>query len=296
MKTERNILAAFILNLSFSVFEFTGGIVSGSIAIASDAIHDAGDAISIGISYFLEKKSKKQPDEKYTYGYARYSVIGGFITTLVLLVSSILMIYNAFGRIISPAEINCNKMIVFAVVGICINLCATLCTRKSNSINQKAVNLHMLEDVLSWSVVLIGAVAMRLTGFTLIDPIMSIGVSVFIFINAIRNLKEIAELFLEKAPHNITPAEIQNCVQKIDGVIDVHHIHIRSLDGQNNLATMHIVSDSEPHKIKDSIRKELLEHGIGHVTLEIETSAEHCREKHCAIESATNMIHAHHHH
>ena len=296
MKTERNILAAFILNLSFSVFELVGGIISGSIAIASDAVHDAGDALSIGISYFLEKKSKKQPDEKYTYGYARYSVIGGFITTTVLLISSVIVIYNAIGRIIRPAEIDFNKMIVFAVVGIIVNLCATLFTGKGGSLNQRAVNLHMLEDVLGWSVVLTGAVVMRFTDFTLIDPIMSIGVSAFIFISAVRNLKEIADLFLEKAPHNITPSDIQKCVKKIDGVIDVHHIHIRSLDGQNNLASMHIVYDSDPHKVKEMIRKELLSLGIGHVTIETESSTEHCREEQCHIEAAANTQHAHHHH
>ena len=102
MKTERNILIAFILNLAFSIFEFVGGIITGSVAIASDAIHDIGDAASIGISFFLEKKSKRQPDETYTYGYARYSVIGGLITTVILLLGSLLVIYSAIKRLINP--------------------------------------------------------------------------------------------------------------------------------------------------------------------------------------------------
>ena len=91
MKTEKNILIAFILNLAFSVFEFVGGIFTGSVAIVSDAVHDIGDAASIGISYFLEKKSKKKPDEKYTYGYMRYSVIGSVITTLIFLTGYFLL-------------------------------------------------------------------------------------------------------------------------------------------------------------------------------------------------------------
>ena len=95
MKTTRNILIAFILNLSFSVFELFGGIFTGSVAVISDAIHDAGDAVSIGISYFLERKSKKQPDEKYTYGYGGYSVLGGLFTTVILLIGAVFMIYNA---------------------------------------------------------------------------------------------------------------------------------------------------------------------------------------------------------
>ena len=244
MKTERNILIAFILNLLFSVFEFIGGIFTGSVAITSDAIHDIGDAASIGIAYFLEKKSKKQPDEKYTYGYARYSIIGGFITTLILLIGSVTMIYNAINRIIDPAEISYNGMIVFAVVGVIVNFCAAFFTREGDSLNQKAVNLHMLEDVLGWIVVLVGAVVMRFTNFALIDPIMSIGVSLYIFINAIKNLKDVADLFLEKTPHNIDVTEIKEHIEEIDGIIDVHHIHVWSLDMHNNFATMHIVTDN----------------------------------------------------
>lgn len=296
MKTERNILVAFILNLSFSIFEFFGGIFTGSVAIVSDAVHDLGDATSIGISYLLERKSKKEPDEKYTYGYTRYSVIGGLITTLILLTGSAIMIYNAIRRIITPAELNYNGMIIFAVVGVCVNFCATLFTREGDSLNQRAVNLHMLEDVLGWAVVLVGAIVMRFTDFALIDPIMSIGVSLFILINAIRNLKEVADLFLEKAPHNIDVSEIKEHIEEIDGVLDVHHIHLWSMDGQNNFATMHIVTDIEPHKIKEEIREELREHGINHVTIETEASSEQCLEKHCHIEPAKASVHAHHHH
>ena len=179
MKTERNILIAFILNLAFSIFEFVGGIITGSVAIMSDAVHDIGDAASIGVSYFLEKKGEK------------YSLIGAFITTLTLLIGSIVTICNAIGRLIDPAKINYDGMIVFAIVGVCVNLCAAFVTREGDSLNQKAVNLHMLEDVLGWMVVLVGAIVMRFTDFTLLDPIMSIGVSAFILINALRNLKEI---------------------------------------------------------------------------------------------------------
>lgn len=296
MKTERNILIAFILNLAFSVFEFFGGLFTGSVAIVSDAVHDLGDAASIGISYFLEKKSKKQPDETYTYGYARYSVIGGFITTLILLIGSVVVIGSAINRIITPTEIHYDGMIVFAVVGVCVNFCAAFFTREGGSLNQKAVNLHMLEDVLGWAVVLVGAVVMRFTGFALIDPIMSIGVALFILVNAIRNLKEVADLFLEKAPHSIEMAEIKEHLEEIEGIADIHHIHIWSLDGQNHFATMHIVTDSEPHKIKDAVREELREHGIGHVTIELETTEEHCHEKHCHIEAPCTHGHHHHHH
>ncbi len=296
MKTEKNILIAFILNLAFSAFEFIGGIFTGSVAIVSDAIHDIGDAASIGVSYFLERKSKKQPDELYTYGYARYSVIGSMITTVILMFGSIMVVYNAIGRILDPVEINYNGMILFAVVGVCVNFCAAYFTREGDSLNQKAVNLHMLEDVLGWAVVLVGAIVMRFTDFALIDPLMSIGVAVFIFINAVGNLKETVDLFLEKAPHGIQISEIKEHLAKIDGVLDVHHIHVWSMDGHNNYATMHVVTNADHHKVKDEVRKELREHGIAHVTLELEAEGEHCHETHCHVEFHEHSGHHHHHH
>lgn len=296
MKTERNILIAFILNLAFSVFEFVGGAFTGSIAIVSDAVHDIGDAASIGASYFLEKKSKKQPDEKYTYGYARFSVIGGVITTVILLFGSVTVVFSALSRIVEPAEINYNGMIGFAVIGASVNLGAALLTRDGDSLNQRAVNLHMLEDVLGWVVVLVGAIVMRFTNFALIDPIMSIGIAVFIFANAVKNLKEAIDLFLEKTPHGVQVREIREHIAEIDGILDVHHIHIWSMDGQANYATMHIVTDSDSHRIKEKVREELQEHGITHATLELETSDEHCHEKYCHVETSKAACGHHHHH
>ena len=296
MKSEKNILLAFILNLAFSIFEFVGGILTGSVAIISDAVHDIGDATSIGVAFFLEKKSKKQPDEKYTYGYARYSVIGSVITTLILLFGSVMVIYNAVLRIINPTEINYNGMIIFAVIGVIINLCAALLTREGDSLNQKAVNLHMLEDVLGWVVVLVGALVMRFTDISIIDPIMSIGVAVFILINAIKNLCEVVEIFLEKTPRNINIIELKEHICEIGGVLDVHHVHAWSIDGQNNYATMHVVANGDFHDIKEKIREELREHGIGHVTLELEEEAEDCHEVHCHIEHMHSSGHHHHHH
>lgn len=297
MKTERNILTAFILNLSFSVFELFGGLFTGSVAIISDSVHDMGDAVSIGLSYFLEKKSKKEPDEEYTYGYARYSVLGGVITTLILLFGSAAVIYNAVIRIASPAEINYNGMILFALLGATVNSIAAFMTREGDSLNQKAVNLHMLEDVLGWIIVLVGAIVMKFTDFTLIDPVMSIGVAVFILINAVRNLNEALSLFLEKVPHGIRVSELVSHLSDIDGIIDVHHVHIRSIDGHNHYATMHVVTDSDNAVIKSIIRDELREHGIAHATIEIESTEEICSCKHCHIETPEHRhSHSHHHH
>lgn len=296
MRTQKNILIAFLLNITFSVFELFGGIFTGSVAIISDSVHDLGDAVSIGFSYFLERKSRKQPDSKYTYGYLRFSVLGGIITTFILLFGSLAVIYNAVLRILNPVEINYNGMIIFAIIGAVVNFGAAYFTREGDSINQKAVNLHMLEDMLGWVVVLIGAIVMKFTEFKLLDPILSIAVAVFILVNAIKNLKDVLDLFLEKTPDNVNINEIVEHIEKIDGVLNVHHIHIRSIDGHSNYATMHIVTNSDHHKIKDKVRNELEEHGICHATLELETPNEHCHHHECYIEHNENHSHHHHHH
>ena len=296
MKTERNILIAFILNFAFSIFEFIGGAITGSVAIISDAVHDIGDAMSIGLSYFLEKKSKKQPDDVYTYGYARYSVIGGVITIFVLIFGSVAVIYNAILRIQNPVEINYDGMIIFAIVGVVVNLLAAYFTREGDSINQKAVNLHMIEDVLGWVLVLLGAIVMKFTDITYIDPAMSIGVAVVILINAIKGLKEVVNLFMERLPAYLRIDEIKEHICALDGVEGVHHIHIWSMDNQNNYATMHVVCSGESKEIKRKIREELKEHGISHITLELEEVGEDCGEENCRIEYRDCEGHTHHHH
>ena len=294
MKTEKNILIAFILNIVFSIFEFFGGIFTNSISILSDSIHDFGDAISIGISYFMEKKSKMHADNKYTYGYIRYSVLGGVITTTILLVGSILVIIGSIKRIINPVEVNYNGMIIFAIFGVIVNSIAGYVTKDGDSLNQRSVNLHMLEDVLGWIIVLIGSIIMRFTNISIIDSIMSIGVSLFILVHALRNLGEVLDLFLVKSPNNIDIDKLKEHIEDIDGVKDIHHIHVWSMDNINNYATLHVVvDDKDIPKIKKKVREEFLEFNINHVTIEIENSDEDCLEDTCVIK---NEKHHHHHH
>jgi len=294
MKTERNILIAFLLNISFAIFELFGGIFTNSVAILSDSIHDLGDAISIGISYFMERKSKKKADKKYTYGYARYSVLGGVITTSILLVGSVLVILGAIQRVITPVEVNYRGMILFAVIGFVLNYTAAYVTSEGDSINQKSVNLHMLEDTLGWVVVLIGAIIMNFTDIKILDPIMSIGVAVFILIHSIKNLKQVLDLFLEKTPNDINIDELKNHLLKIKNVEDIHHIHVWSIDGYNNYATMHIVSHAKDiAEVKKEIREELEEHNICHAILETEEEA--CDSKECNVELHHEEHHHHHH-
>ena len=295
MKTQHNILIAFILNLSFAIFEFLGGLLIGSVAILSDAIHDLGDAFSIGIAFFLERKSHRPPDEGHTYGYLRYSVLGGLLTTVILFVGSVTVILGAVSRLFFPTAIHYDSMILFAVIGVAVNVAATYFTKDGDSINQKAVNLHMLEDVLGWVVVLIGAIIMRFTNFTILDSLMSIGVSAYILYHATRNLLAAADLFLEKAPKGIHIQELIDHISEIEGVLEIHHIHIRSLDGFRHCATMHIRCNSDSHQIKELIRQELAEHGINHATLELEGENEPCHHRGCDLHTVPAPHHGHHH-
>ena len=292
MKSDKNIFIAFILNLAFSVFEFFGGLYTGSIAIISDAIHDLGDAFGIGISWLLEKKSKKRADSRYTYGYGGYSLLGGLLTTEILLLGSVVVVYNAINRLFSPEKINYDGMIFFAIIGVGVNFIAALVTRDGHSLNQKAINLHMLEDVLGWAVVLIGAIVMRFTDFWWIDPVLSIAVAVFIFINAAKNLRFIFVPLLYKVPAEINRDAIRKHLAEIDGVVDVHHIHIWSIDGTHNYATLHLVYQGDADAVKAAVQQELLAHGIDHVTIETETT--HCGQSHCHTHH--HVHHCHHHH
>lgn len=292
MKTSSRIFIAFILNLFFAIFEFIGGILTNSVAIVSDAVHDLGDCISLGLSYFLEKISLKKPDNKYTFGYVRYSVLGSLITTVILISGSILVIYKAIERLLSPVIVNYNGMIIFAMIGFIVNLMAAYLTRDGHSLNEKSVNLHMLEDVLGWLIVLIGAIFMKIFDLSILDPILSIGVALFILINAFKNFKKVLDLFVEKTPKDVEISAIKKELLKLEGILDVHHIHVWSMDGFTNYATMHIVSDENQIDIKEKVRDCLHVYNIEHVTIEIEKSTDLCHEKKCK----GSRYHVKHHH
>lgn len=290
---KKNILIAFVLNLGFSIFELVGGFITGSVAILSDSLHDFGDALSIGLAVFLEKKSTKKPDNTHTYGYLRYSVLGSVVTTVILLIGSAFVILNSVKRILNPVEINYNGMIIFAIIGAVVNFAAAFITHSGHSLNEKAVNLHMLEDVLGWIVVLIGAVVMKFTDISILDALLSIGVALFILINAIKNLNEVLSIFLQKTPKDIDIENVKQKLCEIENVLDAHHIHITSLDGNQNIATLHIVTNGDSHTVKSAVKHKLEHFGISHTTVEIENEGEHCHDMHCSPKAD---VHRHHHH
>lgn len=290
---EKNIFIAFILNLGFSIYEFIGGTITGSVSIISDAVHDIGDALSIGLAFLLEKKSRQKPNNRYTYGYVRYSLIGSLITTFILIFGSIFVIYQATIRLFHPTEIHYDGMIILAVIGVIVNYGAAHLTSHGDSLNQKSVNLHMLEDVLGWIAVLIGAIVMRFTDWSFIDPILSIFVALFILKEALVNGRNAISVFLEKTPSNIDLSTVQQAIIEIPGVEDIHHLHVWSIDGYHNYATLHLVAKQDSTTIKTAIRQTLKKFHIEHVTIETETPGTICQDQTCPNLSPIKHHHAH---
>ena len=292
-QVEKNIFIAFILNLGFSIYEFIGGTITGSVSIVSDAIHDIGDAFSIGLAFLLEIKSHQDPNDRYTYGYARYSLIGSLLTTFILIFGSTFVISQAITLLFQPTEIHYNVMIVLAIIGVIVNYGAARLTSHGNSLNQKSVNLHMLEDVLGWVVVLVGAIIMRFTNWSFIDPILSICVALFILKEALTNGHKALNVFLEKTPPNLNISTLQQVITKLPGIKSIHHLHVWSIDGYHHYATLHVVTDQNNAKVKAAIRQTLQKFHIEHVTIETEAPETICHHQTCSNLSPIEHHHAH---
>ena len=301
-KSRNNIFLAFILNLIFSIIEFVGGIFTNSISIISDSIHDFGDALSIAVSLVLEKKAEKKPDSKYTFGYARYSVLGALISSTVLLIGSIFMIINVIPRIITPEKVNYDGMIIFGVIGLFVNGIGAFITSRSNKLNEKAVSLHLFEDVLGWIAVFIVSIIMKFFDMPILDPILSIFITIYILWHVIQNYRSIFSVFLQKAPETNNFEEFKKQILDSNEIIkDIHHTHIWSLDGVNTYISLHVVvpdsvSIDDIIKMKREIKHEAEHYEIFHTIIEVEFESEICDEKECNVNINSERMSSHHHH
>jgi len=301
-KSSKNIFLAFMLNFVFSIIELLGGIFTNSISIISDSIHDFGDAISIAVSWILEKKSEKKPDSKYTFGYARYSVLGALVTSTVLLLGSVVMIYNAIPRIINPVEVNYDGMLLLGILGLVVNGVGAFVTSHGNKLNEKAVSLHLLEDVLGWVAVFIVSIIMKVFDIPVLDPILSIFITLYILWHVINNYKSIFAIFLQKAPDTSNFDEFKKeIIEEHKLIKDIHHTHVWSLDGVNTYISLHVVipknvTVEEIINLKKEIKHEAEHHSIFHTTVEIEFEEEKCEDKECHVDVNVEVGHSHHHH
>ena len=300
MKSKR-LFISFVLNFIFTIFEFVGGVITNSIALISDSIHDLGDSISIGLAIFLEKKAEKKPDQLYTYGYKRYSLLGGFISSFILVIGSVFVLTEAIPRMLNPEPIDSLNLIWFAVVGVIINGIAAINANKGSSISEKVISLHLFEDVLGWIALLIGAFFMHFFQIFLIDSILSILFTLYILTHVLKNIRQIFQVFLEKAPMEPTYQLIEQTCLKNPNIQSIHHVHHWSLEGENSLITMHAVLKKEVDlnqiiDIKNDLHHHLHEIGIMHSTIEFEVEGEDCLDEDCLPQPSTEKSHHHHHH
>ncbi len=284
-KTPENIKIAFLLNLAFSIVEAIGGILTNSISIISDSLHNLGDSITIGINYIFEKKSKKLPNKEYSYGYLRYTMLGSLIASFILLVGSVVIIYNVVPRLIKPLSVNYDAMIIFGIFGLLINLYATIKIMRSKE-KDKKINTHMIEDTVIWLFILTGSICIKVFDLVIIDPILSLLIAVYILYQVYKYMKNIYNIFMEKVPKNVKIDEIKKDIENNENVDNVHHIHIWSMDGVNNYMTAHIhlnkvLSEEEIIKTKNDVKNKLKEDKINHITLEVEYFNEKCDSSKC---------------
>jgi cobalt-zinc-cadmium efflux system protein len=285
---KSNITLAFFLNLSFTVIQFIGGFLTNSIAIISDAVHDLGDSLSLGLAWYFQKISKKGSTKQYSYGYKRFSLLGAIINCVVLIVGSIYILSEAIPRLFSPQETNAAGMFFLAILGVSVNGFAVLKTRKGKSINERVVSLHLLEDALGWLAILVGSATMHFTGWTVIDPILSLFIAAFVLFNVVKNIRLVLPILLQGTPIEIDREQIIGQIKEIKNIADIHDLHIWSLDDGYNVLTIHVVLNEELtmgklSELKKQIRSVLKEEKIQHATIEFETPNEECVFEDCVV-------------
>lgn len=273
----RNISIAFFLNLFFVLVELIGGLITNSIAILTDALHDSGDCLSLATAWFLQRKSKQGRDSKFSYGYKRFSLLGSIFLSGVLALSAVFVVVEAGKRLFSPQEVSAQGMFWLAVVGIVINGAAALRVKKGTSINERAVFLHIMEDVLGWVAVLVVSIIMLFVNVPILDPLLSIGISIWVLSNVYKNLRNTFRILLQSVPNDVPMQQLEERLRGIKGIQSIHDLHVWSMDGESHVMTLHIVTEeTEVALLKKEVVKIGEEYHIDHTTIEVEHLKSNC--------------------
>jgi cobalt-zinc-cadmium efflux system protein len=279
-KDTQNITIAFILNALFVIVEVIAGLLTNSIAILSDALHDFGDCISLGITWVLQKKAQQGRDTKYSYGYKRFTLLGSIFLGGILAISSLFVIKEAIGRILDSQEVDAIGMLWIAIVGVLINGVAAFRLKKGNSMSQRAVYLHIMEDVLGWVAVLVSSIVMLFWKIPILDSLLSIAISCWVIYNVWRNLKSTFAVLLQATPIDVDVNQLEQQILAIDNVVAVHDIHVWSMDGERHVMSLHVVVDAMDVTIRQRVKESLCQvakrWNIYHVTHELELQGEIC--------------------
>ena len=275
---------AFFLNLSFAAIELIGGFYTNSLAIMSDAVHDLGDALAIGLAWFLEKKSLKGTTPQFSYGHRRLSVLAAFITGFILLIGSGAILVNAIPRLLSPEDTNVPGMLALSILGIAVNGFAAFRMSKGVSLNERMILLHLLEDVMGWAAIFVGSIIMLIYPLPILDPIMAIGVAMWVLWNVFKNLKKTMHVFLQATPEEIQIDLLKARISQNKMVKNIHHLHLWTMDGTHHILTMHLIvaeniSKEDVHQLKTDLKKLLFdEFHITEATIEIEWPNQVCSD------------------
>ena len=275
---------AFFLNVVFTIIEFIGGWLTNSTAIMADAVHDLGDSLSIGTSWGLNKLSEKDANRTFSYGYKRFSLLGALINGVVLTIGSVWILFEAIPRLAEPEMPQVEGMLLLSIFGMAVNGFAAYKLSEGNSLNERVLNWHLLEDVLGWVAVFIVSIVLIFKPWPILDPILSIGFTLFILFNVFRNLKETLMLFLQATPDQEQLANIRDDLLSNENVSDLHHFHIWSLDGERNVMTVHLVlvgdvSTEHIQTLKNDVQHSLKKYNFEHTTVEFEFADEQCRDE-----------------
>lgn len=293
-----NLRTAFLLNLTFTVIEVIGGFWTNSIAILSDAVHDFGDSISLGLAWYFDKLSKKGRTAQHTYGYRRYSLLGGLITGVVLITGLGFVLWHAVQRLFAPEAVNAPGMMILAAVGIAFNGAAVLKVRRGTSLTEQVVSWHLLEDTLGWAAVFIGAAAMTVWDVPILDPLLSIAISLFVLWNVMRNLRKVFNVFIQEAPADFDLEAFERAVLRNPQVLSMHHTHSWSIDGESHVLTTHLVMRRDARRehikdAKDEVRRLLDRNSFEHVTIDVELEDEACVLNHAKEGQDESADHRH---
>lgn len=285
-KAVANLKMAFWLNAVFALIEIAGGIFTNSIAILSDAFHDLGDSVALGLAWYFQRISTKKRDDIYTYGYKRYSLVGASLSAVILLIGSVIIIFKAVPRLIAPEPVHIQGMMYLAIVGIIINSLAMLRLKSGNSQNEKVISIHLLEDVLGWVAVLIASIVMRFYDIPILDPLLSLSITAFILFRVFGNMRQTFRIFMQAAPSEEQVDHFRSYLAKIKGIVDLHDLHFWTMDGSYNVASLHVSVDpdlnfSETEIIKQEVRTYLKNEGFAHTTIEIEPVGKLCELHDC---------------
>lgn len=279
----RSLRSAFFLNITFTVIELVGGFFTNSVAILSDAVHDLGDSLALGLAWRLERLSERGASQRLTFGYRRFSVLGALTSAMVLIGGSVFILSEAIPRLLEPESVSGPGMLVIAVVGVVVNGIAVLRLRGGSRLNQRVVFLHLIEDVLGWAAVLVGSIVLIVLDLPILDPILSIAITVFVLAKIVPNLRSALRIFLQYTPDDLDVQEIAAELTAEDDVTEIHDVHLWSLDGAYTIFSAHVVVDElvewpQIEDLKARLRARASELGISHATFEFEPSDRVCDE------------------